>query len=105
MLVLVLVLVVTVAPGVSITEPALAAVERTLVVFSCVCIIVGALGVVGGIWLARDKRPAGVMGGIVIALLSLVPILFGAVNLAYIASTPAEPAGLPLGYPTRGGDL
>lgn len=79
-------LLVTVAPGISITEPALAAVERTPVVLSWICIIIGALGVVGGIWLARDKRPASVIGGIVIALLSLVPILFGAVLLAYIAS-------------------
>jgi len=55
-------------------------------VFSWTCIIVGALGVVGGIWLARDKRAASVAGGVVIALLSLVPILFGAVLLAYIAS-------------------
>ncbi|WP_157490012.1 hypothetical protein [Frigoribacterium sp. Leaf186] len=55
-------------------------------VFSWSCIILGALGVVGGIWLARDKRAASVAGGVVIALLSLVPILFGAVLLAYIAS-------------------
>jgi FtsH-binding integral membrane protein len=55
-------------------------------VLSWTCIIVGALGVVGGIWLARDKRPASVVGGILIALLSLVPILFGAVLLAYITS-------------------
>jgi len=54
--------------------------------FGIVCIIVGALGVVGGIWLARDKRAASVVGGVVIAMLSLVPILFGAVLLAYIAS-------------------
>ena len=55
-------------------------------VLSWTCIIVGALGVVGGIWLASDKRPASVIGGILIALLSLVPILFGAVLLAYITS-------------------
>ncbi|MBD8539196.1 hypothetical protein [Frigoribacterium sp. CFBP 8751] len=58
-------------------------------VFSWTCIILGALGalgVVGGIWLARDKRAASVAGGVVIALLSLVPILFGAVLLAYMAS-------------------
>jgi FtsH-binding integral membrane protein len=55
-------------------------------VLSWTCIIVGALGVVGGIWLARDKRPASVVGGILIALLSLVPILFGAVLFAYITS-------------------
>ena len=55
-------------------------------VFSWTCIIVGTLGVVGGIWLATDKRAASVVGGIAIALLSLVPILVGAVLLAYIAS-------------------
>ena len=51
-----------------------------------VCIVIGVLGVVGGIWLAIDKRAASVAGGVVIALLSLVPILFGVVLLAYIAS-------------------
>jgi ABC-type molybdate transport system permease subunit len=54
--------------------------------FGIVCIIVGALGVAGGIWLAREKRAASVVGGIVIALLSLVPILLGALLLAYIAA-------------------
>ena len=54
--------------------------------FGIVCIIVGALGVAGGIWLAREKRAASVVGGIIIALLSLVPILFGALLLAYIAA-------------------
>jgi hypothetical protein len=49
-------------------------------------VIVGALGVVGGIWLASDERAASVIGGILIALLSLVPILFGAVLVAYISS-------------------
>ena len=51
-----------------------------------VCIVIGVLGVVGGIWLAIDKRAASVVGGMLIALLSLVPILFGVVLLAYIAS-------------------
>jgi len=55
-------------------------------VFSWTCIVLGALGVVGGIWLIRDKRAASVIMGIIIALLSLVAILFGALLLAYISS-------------------
>jgi hypothetical protein len=54
--------------------------------FGIVCIIVGALGVAGGIWLAGEKRAASVTGGIVVALLSLVPVLFGVLLLAYIAA-------------------
>ena len=55
--------------------------------FSWTCIVLGTLGVVGGIWLIRDKRAASVIMGIIIALLSLVPILFGALLLAYISSS------------------
>lgn len=55
--------------------------------FGIACIVIGVLGVVGGIWLASDKRAASVAGGVVIALLSLVPILFGAIVVAYIASS------------------
>ena len=54
--------------------------------FGIVCIIVGVLGVAGGTWLAMDKRTASVIGGVVIALLSLVPVLFGTLLLAYIAT-------------------
>ena len=50
---------------------------------SLTLIIVGALGVVGGIWLAMDKRAASVVGGVIIALLSLVPVLVGAVFLTW----------------------
>jgi len=54
--------------------------------FSLTLIIVGALGVVGGIWLAMDKRAASVVGGVIIALLSLVPVLVGVVFLTWDTS-------------------
>jgi hypothetical protein len=53
------------------------------VAFSLTLIIVGALGVVGGIWLAMDKRAASVVGGVIIALLSLVPVLVGVAFLTW----------------------
>jgi hypothetical protein len=54
--------------------------------FGLTLIILGALGVVGGIWLALDKRTASIVGGVVIALLSLAPILVGAAFLAWDTS-------------------
>lgn len=51
--------------------------------FSLTLIIVGALGVVGGIWLAMDKRAASVVGGVIIALFSLMPVLVGVVFLTW----------------------
>lgn len=51
--------------------------------FSIVLIALGLLGIVGGIWLVLSKRASSVVMGLVIMVLSLIPLGLGLLLMSW----------------------